>query len=179
MMYRYLSDVLSVNGVSLLSIGIQYPLFILVYVYIVIRVCILHGFGGIWPMWLMLGIALVAWILTQFGCSKVSWFFIGHVIWHVCIAYVAVYLMVLGLLNDDGEYGFQRVESSDSGVWWILVESKQKKKKEIVSNEAEEEENCDRKNNKKKGEESTGKLGSMFSKLLKKQKRLSLISESF
>jgi hypothetical protein len=122
LMYQHLSTVLIVNGVSLLSMGIQYPLFVAVYFYILVRVAIINGFRGIWPMWLMLGIALVAWALNQFGCSVSDWFFIGHVIWHICIGYVAVYLMVLGLLNsNDG--GFEMVE--DACEWWIELEEKE------------------------------------------------------
>jgi hypothetical protein len=120
--FQHLSTVLNVNGVSLLSMGIQYPLFVAVYVYVLIRIAVLNGFGKIWPMWLMLGIALVAWVLNQFGCSVSEWFFIGHVVWHVCIGYVAVYMMVLGLLNsNDG--GFEMV--SDTCEWWVELKEKE------------------------------------------------------
>ncbi len=133
LMFHYLDALLSVNGVGLLSIGIQYPLFVIVYVYILVRVFILEGVCAIWPMWLMLGIALVAWVLNQFGCSEFSWLFIGHVIWHVCIGYVAVYLMVLGLLNDGDN--FQRTD--EPCVWWVQVKETQKwgmgKKQQIDS----------------------------------------------
>ena len=114
LMYTYLSEKLTVNGVSIVSVGVQYPLFVIVYVYILLRVIYFNGFCEIWPMWLALGVALVAWGGDQFGCSSSNWFFIGHAVWHMCIGYVAVYLMVMGLLNGGG---FQRVD--DQSRWWI------------------------------------------------------------
>ncbi len=100
LLYTSLSEEWSVNGVSMLSIGIQYQLFVSVYVYILIRVYWIHGINDIFPMWGSLCIALVAWVTNQFGCTYGRLFFIGHLVWHICIGHVAVYLMVLGLLND-------------------------------------------------------------------------------
>jgi len=119
LLFTFLSEELVVNGVSVLSIGIQYPLFVVVYVYILIRVAILRNFSEVWPMWLMLVIALVSWGLDRFLCSSVSWFFIGHVIWHVCIGYVAAYLMVLGLMDGDL---YEREEHSS--IWWVHLTEK-------------------------------------------------------
>jgi hypothetical protein len=129
LMYQHLSSMLSVNGVSLLSIGIQYPLFVAVYIYILIRVAVINGFRTIWPMWLMLGIALVSWALNQFGCYVSDWFFIGHVVWHICIGYVAVYLMVLGLLNSsDGRL----IMVEDAYKWWIELSEKKETTASVV-----------------------------------------------
>lgn len=116
LLYTFLSNEWNVNGVSLLSIAVQYPLFVAVYLYIIPRVLYLRGIESIWPMWLMLAIALISWILDQFGCSQSSWFFICHVIWHVCIGYVAVYLMVLGLMD-----GNAYTQINNTSKWWILL----------------------------------------------------------
>jgi hypothetical protein len=113
-LFTFLSNEWSVNGVSLLSIGIQYPLFVLFYVYIIVRVYWIHGINDIFPMWFSLFIALVSWVTNQFGCSYVRLFFIGHVVWHICIGYVAVYLMVLGLLND---YDDLEIKTDPCDIW--------------------------------------------------------------
>jgi hypothetical protein len=114
LLHTFLSEEWRVNGVSMFSIGIQYPLFVSVYVYILIRVYWIHGINDIFPMWGALFIALVAWVTNQFGCTYVRLFFIGHVLWHICIGYVAVYLMVLGLLND---YGDLEIKTDPCDLW--------------------------------------------------------------
>ena len=127
--YTFLSSEWNVNGVSLLSIGLQYPLFVAVYMYIIPRVLYLRGVLPIWPMWFMLVIALVSWIFDQFACSQSSWFFICHVVWHVCIAYVAVYLMVLGLMDGDSSSSSSYTRQNTSKWWILLTEKKSEVKK--------------------------------------------------
>ena len=68
-------------------------------------------------MWVALFIALSMWLVNQFGCSHSRFLFVGHVIWHICIGYVAVYLMQLGLLND-GMFQFKDKTSK----FWLSME---------------------------------------------------------
>ena len=100
--FNYLQSVTVVNGVALFSIACQYPLFVVVYVYILLRVR--KSWRYHWPMWGSLFVSLVAWCLNEFACTRWTGFFIGHVIWHIGIAYVAHYLTVLGVA---GTYGYQ------------------------------------------------------------------------
>jgi hypothetical protein len=116
-MFTYLTVLWDVNGVSMLTMAIQYPLFIAVYFYVVVRVLCIHGLFKIYPMWIVLFIALCSWAANQFGCSHSRFLFVGHVVWHVCIGYVAVYLMVLGLLNG-GEFQLK----TESSEFWPTVE---------------------------------------------------------
>jgi hypothetical protein len=123
-LYTYLSRELKVNGYSIISVGLQYPLFVIVYVYILARVLYMKGVANIWPMWLALAIALGSWGFDQFGCGRTNWFFIGHVVWHVSIGYVAVYLMVLGLMMERISGSNYYYEQSNTSRWWILLTEK-------------------------------------------------------
>ncbi len=111
--FRYLQSATKVNGVELFSIAVQYPSFVLVYVYILLKIA-LEGAGGCrvqnnltlhWPMWTALLISLVAWVLNQFACPLWTGFFVGHTVWHIGIGYVAHYLIVLGVA---GTYGYRQ-----------------------------------------------------------------------
>ena len=115
--FTFLSNEWKVNGVSMLSVGIQYPSFVVVYVYIVFRVYLIHGICSIYPFWIALFIALCAWSVSMFGCFYFKFLFFGHVVWHICIGYVAAYLMQLGVLND-GEFQLH----GDSSKLWLELE---------------------------------------------------------
>ena len=97
--FRYLCEATKVNGISLISIGIQYPSFVLVYVYILWQV---KWSSQHWPLWVCLAASLAAWCANEFACTVWRWFFIGHVIWHIGIGYVAHYLTVLGAADTYG-----------------------------------------------------------------------------
>jgi hypothetical protein len=100
--FNYLQLITKVNGISLFSIACQYSLFVAVYVYILWRVR--KSWRYHWPMWGSLFVSLLAWCLNEFACSSWTGFFVGHVVWHIGIAYVAHYLSVLGAA---GTYGYQ------------------------------------------------------------------------
>jgi hypothetical protein len=91
-----------------------------VYVYIVFRVYLIHGIGSIYPFWMALCIALCAWSASIFGCLYFKFLFLGHVVWHVCIGYVAAYLMQLGVLNC-GEFQLHK----DSSKLWLEIVKKE------------------------------------------------------
>jgi len=116
LMFQFLEDVTTVQGTPLFSLCVQYPLFIGVFVYILARVFMLHGISGIWPMWACPAVALCAWVMDKFGCSYSTIFFLGHVLWHICIGYVAVYLIALGLVDNRP---FQI--ATNSSKWWPSV----------------------------------------------------------
>lgn len=112
-MFRFLGRELNVFGVSLISIGLLYPSFVVVYIYILGRVYCVYGLRRIYPMWFSLFFALSGWALDMFVCSYSTIFFLGHAVWHMCVGYVAVYLMVLGLVNS---YSF-RIKLGSSKFW--------------------------------------------------------------
>jgi hypothetical protein len=118
LMFTFLQERVKVDNTPLISVGVQYPSFVVVYLYIVCRVLYLHGIYAIYPMCVFLGIALASWVANTFGCGHWKVLFIGHVVWHVCVGYVAVYLMVLGLLNGD-EYVMD--PTLESNKYWIHV----------------------------------------------------------
>ena len=102
------------DGTSLLSEALQYPIFVLVYVYILAR--ILYTFG--WRkslfhehrhLWIMLGVGLLSWVLCEFGCRGTTSMFWGHTVWHLAIGYVAMYLTIIGAQLT---YGLEREGSS-------------------------------------------------------------------
>jgi hypothetical protein len=99
--FRYLQSITTVNGVEVFEMAAQYTSFILVYLYILFRIRP-QGWTSNWPMWTALLISLVAWVLNQFACVLVPWFFIGHTVWHIGIGYVAHYLIVLGVAETYG-----------------------------------------------------------------------------
>lgn len=114
------------NGMSLLPLGLQYPIFVSVYVYILVRLVRIHGwrvtfFREHYPMWLVLVVALVCWCLSEFGCERSPGFFFGHSVWHVGIGYVAIYLTIVGAQRT---YNLERTESSS--VWWPKLQKRSK-----------------------------------------------------
>ena len=120
LLFTYLGEKWNAGGISLISIGVQYPSFVVVYLYIVVRVIYIHNVRTVYPMCISLFIALAAWLSNTFGCGHWKILFVGHVVWHVCVGYVAVYLMVLGLLNS-GEFVMD--SKLKSNVYWIhLIE---------------------------------------------------------
>ena len=116
-LYNYLTETLVSNGFFYFSIGIQYPIFVLVYIYITVRICLVYGSDTFtklhYPMWIALITALVFWVAYEFGCSEPSRIFFGHAIWHIGIGYVAIYLTILGA---EMTYGLKK--DPDSSVWW-------------------------------------------------------------
>jgi len=121
--FLFLSEKTKVNETSLLSDGIQYPLFVLVYAYIFGRILRIYGrksFKLHTPMYISLFCALVSWLLYEFGCGALhNAVFWGHSVWHVCIGYVAVYLIFIGT---ELTFGFKRVKGT-STIWPQLTES--------------------------------------------------------
>jgi hypothetical protein len=97
--FNYLQASTKVNGIALFSVAVQYPTFVLVYVYILCRV---DGYYRHWPLWLALVISIYFWCINEFACEVFSLSFVGHVIWHIGIGYVAYYLIVLGAVNTYG-----------------------------------------------------------------------------
>jgi hypothetical protein len=116
MTFSYLESSMRVNGTGLFSMAIQYPTFILVYVYILGKVLLEDGLLYHWPMWVCLCISLAAWCLNQFACAAWSGVFVGHTIWHLGIGYVVHYLAVLGAART---YGYTL---RDKGVLFLKLE---------------------------------------------------------
>ena len=112
------------DGTHLLSLGLQYPIFVSVYVYILARLVWIHGWRGTvcsdhYPMWLALGVALVFWLICEFGCDWTTILFFGHSVWHVGIGYVAIYLTIIGAQLT---YDLERTKSSS--VWWPKLQKR-------------------------------------------------------
>jgi hypothetical protein len=99
--FNYLQASTTVNGIALFSVAVQYPTFVLVYVYILFRVSN-YGYFRHWPLWFSLIISIYFWCINEFACQIFSLNFIGHVIWHIGIGYVAYYLIILGAVNTYG-----------------------------------------------------------------------------
>jgi hypothetical protein len=119
--FTYLQAVTTVNGVALISLAVQYPSFVFVYVYVLLKIAGRWPFSppdarpSHWPMWTALVVSVVAWALNQFTCALWTGVFVGHTIWHIGIGYVAHYLIVLGVAKTYG-YGQRR-----EGLWGLLL----------------------------------------------------------
>jgi hypothetical protein len=113
------------DGLHLLSLALQYPVFISTYVYILARLVWMHGWRESlckehYPMWIALGVALAFWLLCEFGCLFLSTaLFVGHAVWHVGIGYVAIYLTIIGAQHT---YNLERTKASS--VWWPKLQEK-------------------------------------------------------
>jgi hypothetical protein len=106
--FNHLSRITTVDGIALFSIVVQYPTFLAVYVYILWRVVKRAGSARAalnthWTLWVCLFVSLGAWCAAEFACIVWSGLFVGHVVWHVGIGYVAHYLAVIGAAET---YGF-------------------------------------------------------------------------
>ena len=127
MTFAYLSSATEVNGIQLFNLAIQYPSFVAVYIYILwIVYCIPDSFTLHLPMWVSLAVALIAWILYQFVCHFWRGLFFTHTIWHIGIAYVAHYLMVVGAART---YGYDL--SRDGMVLKMRIRVQPSVKKEL------------------------------------------------
>ena len=132
-LYSFLDGkMVSGDGEHALSLGLQYPIFVLVYVYILARLVWIHGLCGTicrdhYPMWIALGVALTFWLVCEFGCGVTTAVFFGHSVWHIGIGYVAIYLTIIGAQQT---YGLTRDPSSS--VWWPKLQKKEREKLEWV-----------------------------------------------
>jgi hypothetical protein len=113
------------DGTSLLSLGLQYPIFVLVYAYILGRIVYIFGWKSFRvhrPMWLMLGVGLGFWLVCEFGCRLTTGLFFGHSVWHLAIGYVAMYLTIIGAQLT------YALEWDCDGSWWprLVVPFKRK-----------------------------------------------------
>jgi hypothetical protein len=120
--FNFLSSVTMVDGISLFSIAVQYPTFVLVYVYILWRVIkrsssAKQALKSHWKLWACLCVSLGAWCANLFACKRWTGVFIGHVIWHIGIGYVAYYLTIIGAADT---YGL--IFTSDG--FWLKLERK-------------------------------------------------------
>ena len=116
-MFTYLSsEITDGHGTPLLSMGVQYPLFVMAYVYIMGRIVCVYGSRTISlhaPMWIALVVAIAGWIPYEFACSGAKWVFFGHAVWHVGIGFVAIHLVFIGA---EMTYDLERVTGCSG--WW-------------------------------------------------------------
>jgi hypothetical protein len=95
--FNHLQSVTVVDSIALFSIAVQYPTFVSVYVYILYRVVATsHALSKHWMLWVCLLVSLSGWSANQFACKAYNAVFIGHVVWHIGIGYVANYLIAVG-----------------------------------------------------------------------------------
>jgi len=87
------------SGSSLFSMCVQYPTFVIPYIYILGRI-IVKSKGATFRehifMWIALLFAGVSWCLYEFTCGHSPWLFFTHAIWHIGISYVSMYLIAVG-----------------------------------------------------------------------------------
>jgi len=127
-LFAYLNPMMETSdGLFLLSLAVQYPIFVSVYVYILGRLVWMHGWRGTlcvehYPMWIVLGVALAYWLLCEFGCALSTTVFYGHAVWHVGIGYVAIYLTIIGAQHT---YKLERTPSSS--VWWPKLQERSRR----------------------------------------------------
>ena len=87
------------NGSSLFSMCVQYPTFVLPYLYILGRIlwkCKCATFREHIFMWIALLVAGASWVLYEFACSHALWLCFTHAMWHIGISYVSMYLIAIG-----------------------------------------------------------------------------------
>ena len=87
------------NGSSLFSMCVQYPTFVIPYIYILGRIIVkskCSTFREHIFMWIALLFAGVSWCLYEFACGHSPWLFFTHAIWHIGISYVSMYLIAIG-----------------------------------------------------------------------------------
>jgi len=116
--FAFLCSQVAVQG-TIFPIAVQYPTFIVPYIYIFVKVIWESGFSAHWRMWCALAFAVVFWVLYEFLCSVSTAIFFAHALWHLGISYVCVHLMALGV--DNTYDNLSRMQGSE---WWPQFEEK-------------------------------------------------------
>lgn len=113
-LYQHLDEQMGYN----FGMAVQYPIIVAVMLYIFVHVVRYYGMQTFtklhWPMWVAFAVAITSWLLYEFACKLSTALFFCHALWHIAIAYVGMYAIILGVETTYAA-DFKRVERS---VYW-------------------------------------------------------------